>query len=79
MRRYGHWSENRKAIPENTERCIAQVLPPGGYSMTSYQCERKRVHGPEGLYCKQHAKMLEAGSYVSVPPNEPHPKSKEER
>ncbi len=23
-----------------------------------YQCSRKKGHGPDGLYCKQHAEMV---------------------
>lgn len=29
--------------------------------------DRKRGYGPEGLYCKQHAKKLEAGRHLHIP------------
>lgn len=55
-RRYGVWAGNPEGWPENTERCIEEVW----HAFQSYQCERKRGKGPEGLYCAQHAKKIEA-------------------
>lgn len=58
-RTYGEWAGNPKGSKEDPERCITEVWPqyrgwiPG-------QCARKRGHGPDGEYCKQHAKMEEA-------------------
>jgi hypothetical protein len=46
--RYGTWADN-------PTRCIEQVWPSGG-TWIPHQCCRKRGHGPDGLYCKQHAK-----------------------
>lgn len=58
-RRYGQWAGNPKGTPEDPECCIEEVWPTqGGWS--PYQCSRKRGHGPDGLYCKQHAKKHEA-------------------
>lgn len=59
MRRYGRW------VPEDETRCIAVT----GVSLIwgTSQCQRRRGHGPDGLYCKQHAKIIEQGRDVSVP------------
>ena len=57
-RRYGQWTGNPSGNAEDPERCIKEVWPTNG-SWTAYQCFRKRGHGPDGLYCKQHAKMAE--------------------
>lgn len=53
-RRYCQWSGNPKGVPENPKRCIEEVMD--GYFIV--QCKRKRGHGPDGLYCKQHAAKL---------------------
>lgn len=61
MRRYGYQN-----FPEDTDRCVVDV--PDRSSVTFYQCSRKRGYGPGGLYCKQHAKMVEQNpGSVSVP------------
>ena len=44
-------------VKDNT-RCISRVFRV--YEFFSHQCSRKRGHGPDGLYCKQHAKIEEA-------------------
>lgn len=59
MRRYDQWSGNEKGTPEDISRCVAEVSSDTGWHWI--QCSRKRGHGPNGLYCKQHAKMVEAG------------------
>ncbi len=53
MRVYGSWAGNEKGVSEDITRCIKKVF---GDSFINHQCSRKRGHGPEGLYCKQHAK-----------------------
>lgn len=57
-RRYGQWAGNPKGMKERPEDCIWEVWP-SGRMMIPYQCSRKRGHGPDGLYCKQHAKKKE--------------------
>lgn len=52
LRRYNCWAGNPGGIKENTSRCIEQVHGDG--IARFHQCERKRGHGPDGLYCKQH-------------------------
>jgi hypothetical protein len=64
LRRYGAWAGCPNGTEENVERCIAKVSLPG--TMRFGQCCRNRGFGPDGLYCKQHGKMVEAGRYVSV-------------
>jgi hypothetical protein len=56
MRRYGCWAGNSAGTKEDESRCIEEVWPSSG-GWIPYQCQRKRGHGPDGLYCKQHAKQ----------------------
>ncbi len=56
MNYYGQWAGDKKGVPEDKTRCIKGVF--GDFHYT-HQCNRKRGHGPEGLYCKQHAKKFE--------------------
>ena len=46
--------ENKYRIVEGVH-CIADALPADVWA-EPYQCSRKRGHGRDGLYCKQHAK-----------------------
>jgi hypothetical protein len=59
QRRYRCWAGSPKGTPEDKSRCVESVHDEGR-SPLSHQCGRKRGHGPEGLYCKQHAKRFEA-------------------
>jgi len=52
VRFYSSWSGDKKGVPEDVTRCIEEV--PSNGSWIPYQCRRKRGHGPDGLYCKQH-------------------------
>jgi len=56
VRRYNQWAGNPAGTPENPTRCIVEVRPNdlGGYAHR-HQCGRKRGHGIDGLYCKQHS------------------------
>ena len=56
-RRYDVWAGNPKGIKEDPARCIESVADFTGWH--SYQCSRKRGHGPNGLCCKQHGKKKE--------------------
>ena len=49
VRTYGQ-SFNPQA--ENPTRCVASVHD--RLRWASFQCQRQRGHGPDGLYCKQH-------------------------
>lgn len=55
-RRYDVWAGNPEGIPEDETCCIESVVDYSGWH--TYQCSRKRGYGPNGDYCKQHAKML---------------------
>lgn len=55
--RYGQWSGNPNGAKEDPARCIESVTP--ARQWTSQQCAKKRGHGPDGKYCKQHATKLE--------------------
>jgi len=53
-RYYGRWAGNPEGHREDSTRCLAEV---GNYpSWIRCQCSRKRGYGPNGDYCKQHAK-----------------------
>ena len=55
-RAYDLWTGNPKGIPEDKTQCVEAV-----YDSTRWhqrQCSRKRGHGPNGEYCKQHAKRF---------------------
>lgn len=55
VRWYNRWSGNPNGHREDTTRCIMSVIPSErGGSWHAHQCNRKRGHGPDGLYCKQH-------------------------
>lgn len=54
---YANWAGNPKGIKEDLTRCIESVFSESDY--ISGQCSRKRGHGPDGLYCKQHGKKEE--------------------
>lgn len=66
MRKYGEWAGNPKGKLENKKNCIVEVQGLGR-GLFFYQCERKRGHGENGLYCKQHAKMLDSGRFLFIP------------
>lgn len=55
LRRYNKWAGNPSGHEEDTSRCVMSVTPNerGGFAH-SHQCNRKRGHGPDKLYCKQH-------------------------
>jgi hypothetical protein len=56
---YGVWAGNNQGHKPDLDRCAAEVPHnPGGWY--TVQCGRKRGHGPEGAFCKQHAKKHEA-------------------
>jgi hypothetical protein len=59
VRRYGVWAGNPDGNPEDVTRCIEEVWNTGSAGWIPHQCSRKRGHGPDGLYCKQHAKRHE--------------------
>ena len=54
-RRYNHRPLDPTGVPENQSRCVAAVWD----RTFGSQCSRRRGHGPDGLWCKQHTKMIE--------------------
>lgn len=56
--KYTKWSANLIGNPYNESFCAYEVWPQTT-SCFPYQCSRKNGHGPAGLYCKQHAKMVD--------------------
>lgn len=58
--KYGKWSGNPNGYPYHPDQCCVEV---GGSSSwgpaNARQCARKPGHGPNGLYCRQHAPRLE--------------------
>jgi len=55
---YGSWAGNPKGRKYHRDFCAYEVYP-AERLVISYQCSRKNGHGPERLYCKQHAKMID--------------------
>ena len=56
--KYGTWAGNPDGRKYQEGYCAYECAEPGRW-IHFYQCSRKNGHGPEGLYCKQHAKMVE--------------------
>ena len=56
--RYFRWAGSRNGRPYKEGYCAFEVWELGR-GIHAYQCQRKNGYGPERLYCKQHAKMLE--------------------
>jgi hypothetical protein len=52
--RYGTWAGNPKGRPYNEGKCAYELM----HDMLFSQCSRNAGHGPEELYCKQHAKKV---------------------
>lgn len=57
-RRYGKWAGNPEGKLEDTARCIISLRPDATFIYC--QCARKRGHGFNGNFCKQHAKRYPA-------------------
>lgn len=70
---YGKWAGNNRGVLENVTRCIAEVW---GNGFISYQCSRKRGHGENGLYCKQHARKYGRNLTLLAADGEQHPAAK---
>jgi len=49
---YGGWAGYPKGHRPDPARCAQEV--PDSRGLLWYQCSRKRGHGPEQAYCKQH-------------------------
>jgi hypothetical protein len=54
--RYAMWGGNPRGDKPDLACCIERVTS----HHISYQCSRKLGHGPEGMYCKQHGKMVQS-------------------
>lgn len=54
----GYGSFNRHVAPDPT-RCAAEIPDATGWVRTR-QCSRKRGHGSEGAFCKQHDPAVKA-------------------
>lgn len=57
-KRYGQWAGNERGFAEKPANCVEEIF--SGRSFIGSQCKRSRGFGPDGLYCKQHAKRQEA-------------------
>ena len=60
-RTYSQWAGKPAGTPENLGRCVEAVWR-GYRAFYTTQCYRKRGHGPNGEYCKQHAKKQEGSN-----------------
>ena len=54
--RYNQWGGNPRGTAFDADRCAEEVPRSGGWLF--YQCSRKPGHGPDALFCKQHAKRF---------------------
>jgi hypothetical protein len=54
---YGRVDTFRRGTPYTPTRCAYEVSEPPWY-IEYHQCNRKPGYGPDGLYCKQHAKRF---------------------
>lgn len=57
--KYGDWAGNPNGRKPDPERCAQEVWPNERGAIPS-QCARKRGHGPEGAFCKQHDPAVKA-------------------
>ena len=57
LKTYGNWVGNPDGQLEDEKYCIKEVWGNDRWSH-GYQCGRKRGYGPDGKYCKQHAKVF---------------------
>lgn len=57
-RRYDNTGINEGGSAYNPGRCAAEVY--GLHGWHYYQCARRPGKGPDGLYCTQHARIVEA-------------------
>jgi len=51
--RYNTWAGNPKGVAYREGQCATEVA----HQVLFAQCTRKNGHGPDGLYCAQHAKI----------------------
>lgn len=56
LRVYGKWAGKPVGTPEDVTLCVETIVA-DRFVTGGYQCRRKRGHGPDGLYCKQHGKI----------------------
>ena len=54
--KYGTWAGNPSGYPFLKSQCAAECYD--DFTRRFFQCSRKPGHGPDGLYCKQHAKKV---------------------
>jgi hypothetical protein len=72
-RRYGVWAGRPEGNADEDEtHCIEEVHD----KFVGYQCSRRRGYGPNGLYCKQHARWYEHNLTTAAPDREKHPAGK---
>lgn len=55
--RYNKWGGNPRGNHYDSSRCADEAYD--SVSRMFYQCSRKPGHGPDGIFCKQHARMRE--------------------
>ena len=53
---YGDWAGNPQGHRYREGYCAYEIYPTDRWM--PYQCNRKNGHGINGLYCRQHAKMV---------------------
>ena len=61
-RRYAVTSIHPEGVAEDPARCVEEVSRRATFGRDYSQCARPRGHGPDGLYCRQHAAAIERRS-----------------
>ena len=57
QKRYGEWVGNPRGDAPNYARCATEVFSNSTMALPM-QCHRPNGHGPDGAYCKVHAKRF---------------------
>ena len=71
MRRYAVTSIRPEGVPEDPARCIEEISRRAAFGRDYSQCGRPRGHGPDGLYCRQHARRAETALRLHPPADAP--------
>ncbi len=54
LHRYREWAGNPSGSVYQPGKCAYEIFS----AIPSSQCSRSNGHGPAGLYCKQHSKIV---------------------
>lgn len=57
-KRYGQWAGNERGHSFKPGRCAMSVYDYSKGAWYTQQCSRAPGQGPDGLYCKEHARKV---------------------